>query len=500
MKRRVLRLTLYAACAVLTAWLIRFEAFPTWFADTIDGYRALVDEGALLVDNWMKITYEGVPVGYSHTSMAAPESGEDDLFRMQNRTRLNLRVLGTSQQIAAVATAALDAGFRLQEFDFRLSSKQYQAHIKGRRERGETFVVVIDTGAGAQTMDLEIPDDVIIYSPLTEMALSRLRPGQHLRIRTLDPVTLELADVLCSALRRETIRHGGEDVETTVFAMEYQGMETRAWMRGDGRIVRQETPLGWVLEATDQREAMAYLERADDSPDMILAQAVPMKGTITDPETCRELTLRLHNLRLDLGKVNSPRQHADVEGENEVKVTLQARPLPSEGLPMGDYDHEEFGAYLEATPFVQAKHPAIRNQAEKIVGDAGDRLEAARRLYDWVYRKIEKNPTISLPSALDVLKQRVGDCNEHTYLYVALARAAGIPARIKVGMVYTPSGFYFHAWPAVYTGEWVEMDPTLGQESVGATHVALLEGELANQIELMKVLGRLHAEVVDQVY
>jgi hypothetical protein len=361
-------------------------------------------------------------------------------------------------------------------------------------------MVVVDTGAGAQSIELEIPDDVIIYSPLTEMALSRLRPGQNLRIRTLDPVTLELADVLCSALRRETIRHGGEDVETTVFAMEYQGMEALSYMSDDRRILRQETPLGWVLEASNQREAMAYLEHADESPDMILALAVPLSGEITDPETCSELTLRLHNLHIDLMDMNSPRQHATEEGEHQVEITLQARPLPDQGLPMGDYDHAEFGSYLEASPFVQARHPDIRDQAEKIVGDAGDRLEAARRLYDWVYRKIEKNPTISLPSALDVLKQRVGDCNEHTYLYVALARSVGIPARIKVGMVYSSNGFFFHAWPAVYTGEWVEMDPTLGQESVGATHIALLEGELANQIELMKVLGKLHAEVVDQVY
>lgn len=500
MKRKALRVALYVGCVALTAWLVRYEAFPTWFADTIDGYRDLVDEGALLVDNWMTVTYEGAPVGYSHTSMAAPESGQDDLFRMQNRTRLNLRVLGTTQRISAVATAALDAGFRLQEFDFRLTSSKYSAHIHGRREHGEIFTVVIDTGAGAQTLELEIPDDVIIYSPMTEMAMSRLRLGQHLRIRTLDPVTLELADVLCTALRRETITHAGEEVETTVFTMEYQGMESHAWMRSDGRIIRQETPLGWVLEASDQQQATASLQQAGESPDMILTQAVPLKGVITDPETCRELTLTLFNLHIDLERQNSNRQHATAEGDRQYRILLEARPLPAGGRPLGDYDADEMAPYLESTPFVQVEHPAIRDRAADIVGDAADSLEAARRIYDWVHRKIEKNPTISLPSALDVLKQRVGDCNEHTYLYVALARAAGIPARIKVGMVYTPSGFYFHAWPAVYTGEWVEMDPTLGQETVGATHIALLEGELGNQIELMKVLGKLHAEVVDQAY
>ena len=66
---------------------------------------------------------------------------------------------------------------------------------------------------------------------------------------------------------------------------------------------------------------------------------------------------------------------------------------------------------------------------------------------------IEKKPTVSLPSALEVLKTRVGDCNEHTALYVAMARALGIPARIAVGLVYLRGAFYYHAWAEVWLEE-----------------------------------------------
>ncbi len=74
----------------------------------------------------------------------------------------------------------------------------------------------------------------------------------------------------------------------------------------------------------------------------------------------------------------------------------------------------------------------------------------------------------SLPSAAEVLRTRVGDCNEHTALFVALARAAGLPARIAVGLVYLRGGFYYHAWPEVYVEErgrglWLPVDPTLNQ-------------------------------------
>ena len=98
-----------------------------------------------------------------------------------------------------------------------------------------------------------------------------------------------------------------------------------------------------------------------------------------------------------------------------------------------------------------------------------------------------------------------GDCNEHTALFVGLARAAGISARIAAGVVYsnrvTPQGsFYYHAWPEVYFGSeggWVPVDPTFGQWVADATHVKLVEGDLARQIEIMGVLGRLRFDLLE---
>jgi transglutaminase-like putative cysteine protease len=207
---------------------------------------------------------------------------------------------------------------------------------------------------------------------------------------------------------------------------------------------------------------------------------------------------RLEQFHLDPASLRSFRQEVVAAEAHDVEVLLHARPLPAAGIPLGTAP-AEMAADLASTPFVQADHPEIRRHAERLVEGAADSMAAARRLYDWVERRIEKSPTVSLPSALDVLRERVGDCNEHTYLYVALARAVGLPARIRVGLVYNEGALFYHAWPAVYVGEWVEMDPTLGQPTVDATHLALLEGELANQLELLKVMGRLQVRVLEEI-
>ncbi len=74
-----------------------------------------------------------------------------------------------------------------------------------------------------------------------------------------------------------------------------------------------------------------------------------------------------------------------------------------------------------------------------VAGRPDDPRAQAERLVRHVNALLEKKPTVSLPSAREVLRTRVGDCNEHTALYVAMARAArhpgarrrrpGLPAR-----------------------------------------------------------------------
>ena len=104
-----------------------------------------------------------------------------------------------------------------------------------------------------------------------------------------------------------------------------------------------------------------------------------------------------------------------------------------------------------------------------------------------------------MPSAIAVLKAREGDCNEHAYLFAALARAAGIPTKLNIGLVYENNRFFYHTWVSVFLGEWIEMDPMLGQTAVDATHIILAEGELKNQRQIMAVMGRLKARVITEL-
>ena len=120
---------------------------------------------------------------------------------------------------------------------------------------------------------------------------------------------------------------------------------------------------------------------------------------------------------------------------------------------------------------------------------------------------MEKTPVIGVPNGLTALQQAQGDCNEHTALFVSLARAVNIPARIAAGIVFSDrtgplKQFYYHAWPEVlvYNQEgqpiWIPVDPTFGQVPADATHIKLVEGGLDRQVEIMAYLGQIKLEMV----
>ena len=101
-----------------------------------------------------------------------------------------------------------------------------------------------------------------------------------------------------------------------------------------------------------------------------------------------------------------------------------------------------------------------------------------------------------MPSAVRVLENPRGDCNEAATLFVALARSAGLPARTVAGMIYLNNRFYYHAWAEVYLNDWIAVDPTFAQFPADAAHLPVAIGGLARQIELVPLIGRLRLEVL----
>jgi hypothetical protein len=254
-KRKRFRIAVLAFWLCMMVWLVRFEAFPSFFTHRLSGYDGLLFRDALMVDSWMKIVFKGVDVGYSHTSMNMNETGPDGYYTIDNRARIGVRLMGRRMEVHSLTTISLDVLHDLQKFTFAVSSDTHSMRVTGVRKEGETFEVETKTRDAVRSMNVDIPGDVVLYSPMTEMAMKGMSPGQEVGIGVWNPLSMRRANVAVRGLRHEVLVNSGDECRTTVISMEHQGMEMLAWVDSDGEILRQELPLGLVLEKCTPEEA-----------------------------------------------------------------------------------------------------------------------------------------------------------------------------------------------------------------------------------------------------
>jgi transglutaminase-like putative cysteine protease len=166
---------------------------------------------------------------------------------------------------------------------------------------------------------------------------------------------------------------------------------------------------------------------------------------------------------------------------------------PPEALPLLEQ------VFLKPEPLIQSDHERIRDLVRSVLGDEPPPtpLAQARLLMDWIRRNIESRPVLSMPDALSTLDNRMGDCNEHAMLFAAMARAAGIPARVEAGLVYQQGKFYYHAWNLLFLGRWVTADALFGQLPADVTHLRLATGSVHQQVDLAGVVGTITIDILD---
>jgi hypothetical protein len=109
--------------------------------------------------------------------------------------------------------------------------------------------------------------------------------------------------------------------------------------------------------------------------------------------------------------------------------------------------------------------------------NSDDARVKAVAIQSWVAKNVnDKNFNIAFAPAAEVARNLSGDCSEHSVLTAAMCRAAGIPSRCVVGLVYARNqgGFGPHMWNEVYVNRrWVAIDSAFDQSEVDATHITL---------------------------
>ncbi|MDH4222440.1 MAG: transglutaminase-like domain-containing protein, partial [candidate division Zixibacteria bacterium] len=150
--------------------------------------------------------------------------------------------------------------------------------------------------------------------------------------------------------------------------------------------------------------------------------------------------------------------------------------------------------YLADDTKFSISDPFIQSSATEALGEEKNPYWIARKLYDYVQEKMFYELVGGWNIAPTVLKRGSGSCSEYSFVYIALCRAAGLPARYAGSVAIrgddASTDDVFHRWCEVYLPNygWIPVDPSGGDQPSPEAQAAYF-GNLANRYLITTVGG-----------
>jgi hypothetical protein len=470
--------------AVISCWLLLLLllAQRDFFISALDR-----DEQATLLtakyQQYYGVKLYGKRIGWVMEDFRPLENGG---FSVRQQASLRLKVLNSVQPVQMDLHADVDKGMRLQTFNFTFSSPFYSTKAEGRTEGG-TVHFTLDTGRAVIKDSVTLTDTPLL--PLNQRAylLKKMsKIGEKLKVPFFDPFSLSQRESVITYKGPDKELIGGRVHNLHEFTESHSGMKTNFWLDDEGKIIKEESPAGFVFEAEPQFKAMDIQDSGDE---LLAAVAVKYSGKLPQKD--------------------SQVAHYQLEFPAEAEVELNggrqqfadgALTLRQESFPPQTEGPEQCAAaqqYLQRSRYVQVDDAKIIDKAKEIVGDETEPVKHVKLLTDWVYKNLEKRPVIGLPDALTTLESGLGDCNEHAALFAALSRSLGIPTAIAAGVTLQRDAFYYHAWNEVcIQGQWISLDTTTNQLPADIYHIRFTRADVEGQVAIGALLGKLRIEAL----
>ncbi|UCE39728.1 MAG: transglutaminase domain-containing protein [Candidatus Aminicenantes bacterium] len=471
-------------------------------------------EEKTIAEYWMGVYLEGVKVGYSHSLESTySEKGEDfNKFVTESRMRVSrlggapIEIVSAQESIYKRDKTPLKTVVRT-----KMSENEIvlQAEIKKDKILFRSGEKLIKELPYTDSFYLDIPLEKIIQS-------GDLKEGKKFTFPILDPLSYSIRDGTFEVFGEDDILILGKKMRLRHVRTEFQSIipvVMEEWIDEKGNIWKSVSQASFMTSTSIRMPKEKALEMSSENLDIAFSTIIASNVVFEDPLEVKEVTFKLSgipaekikNFPFDDGSqtlLDSQEDFALIRTASQVFNEKDSLVLPFVG--------DEFRNELEATTFCQADDPGIVATARDIIGEEKNAWRAAKKIALWVEREITANYDVGFATAAEILKNREGDCSEHTVIFVALCRAVGIPSRAAVGLMYADGIFAYHMWPEVFVGKWINLDAKwlatdekTGEFYTDATHIKLGRSNLdENMFEEMvtaiaEIIGKLQIEIID---
>ncbi len=428
---------------------------------------------------WWVVLFNEKKIGYSYLTISPQSTG----FFISDFMYLKLSTLGKIQILYSNLRAKTSKDFRIISFSFSITTPS-GVNFSGKGvHKDKKLLVTLSTPAGKEEVSLNSPEPPYLPDSVYLLLNKKLlKPGKKYTFPIYDPLLGKEIIGKIKVIAEIPYRFINTVIKAYKVHFDYASTSEEAIVSPDVGILEERSSGGFVLKRVTKEEALKPAKIVN----IIWSVAIPSYKKF-NPEGVKSATYKLRGINLEDFDLDGgvQRLEDDILFINLAKIPETKKIKPFPGIKR----------YLKETPFIQTGDPHFK---KIIMKNRGFTItETARNLTHWVFHYLKKVPVISVPSALEVLKMKKGDCNEHAVLLTALMRTAGIPARLAAGVVYQDGYFFYHAWVEIYLNSWVPVDPTFNQFPADVSHIRFIIGGLANQIKVLNMINRIKIKIMD---
>ncbi len=451
---------------------------------------------------YYSIIRNGTKIGYKSESWAY----QLGMLLMREESVIKMNLAGLSREVFFQSLASIDTTTNtMNTLIFGIQSGNHMYDMKATVIGDSLNIEVKKDRFAPWTKGTFIVNEKITFPNVLPYFMTNTRT-ENMNFMVFDPILFTNYIVDCARRGFEVQRIDGENINLQHYKVHYLDNSSNMWF-GNGRLKKADKYMvfGGIfdnleIEKSSSSEIFRLPLEVTAGNDIIKALSVEPDRPIENPRDTEYLEVEFEGIRaanIDLNDANK-----NIVSINPLILGIHNAPVIAGNVKFRESQISDIDTtFVNISDYIQSKDARIIRAAREIVPEweaVRDTLEAARAINRWVHNNMERMPGLDMVRSVDILSNLKGDCDEYTKLFTALARSIGIKTEIHMGLLYVDGRFIYHSWPAVFAdGVWNSMDPTLGQDTVDATHITLVRGGFEKLVELLRIAQTLKINVLD---
>ncbi|AQT67684.1 putative protein involved in cytokinesis, contains TGc (transglutaminase/protease-like) domain [Anaerohalosphaera lusitana] len=412
--------------------------------------------------HYYKLLFDGHKVGH----MVKTRHISDGKITNTTETNYIMTRLGTDTKVIEKEKIVETLTGKPIAFEYEQSSGGDVRRNIGTVDNGVMNIKTISTSR-TTTRRIPLPEDTVMDEGLfLHIKNNGLTRGDTFTVHMFEPLFQDAVPMKVRVGEEQEIEAEGKNLRATridtlmkcsTAAMPY----TAYYANEDFKLIRDVSPqMGMKMETAicTRGEALSENEKYDIIERVLIPSPTWLKD-LSRKTTAKYVIKPLTDRKLHFHA--GPRQSVMRKADGTTIIEVSKAEMTGGTFPYDGDDSDLLDA-LKASTYIQKDDEKIKELANKAVTDCETAAQAVKEIERFVYSYVSENDlSIGYASAAEVARTGLGDCTEHALLATGMCRAAGIPARVVMGIVYMQKAFWLHAWCEAYVnGQWVGLDPT----------------------------------------